>query len=156
MQLRAIRIQGYVFRFPGKFSPGDRLSESEAQALNSLRAENIRNNVDGLVKLACSAAEGDLLSTSEYKALQEQILAYAQTYEFQLQPISRPKLSQLEVEIQTIAYERALASGLGWDSPDLEAKIESIWWDEDIQREAREALRARGALALQALNELAE
>src|SRR5258706_10941509 len=78
-----ISIKQHAFSVRGPYSEGTRLTKAEAQALNGLRAENIRNNVFKLVMEALGTADpGQVLPASSHQELQEKITEYDLKYQF--------------------------------------------------------------------------
>jgi hypothetical protein len=70
-----LTIAGKTFQVEPKYEAGHSLSENEANALNQLRYENLRNNFAGKVKAGAEAGIDD-------DTLQSQLADYANSYEF--------------------------------------------------------------------------
>lgn len=112
-----VTIQGQEFQLSEPFGPGSRLDAAEAKAVNALRAENIRNNLNkAWGKRGLVPDEAD-------------VRLYDQTY--RLGQIT-PALRGLEDEVARLTEER-LETGEPVDLPTLLV-------------EARERLEARRAI----------
>ena len=80
-----ITIQGVDFTIATRYAEGHTLTANEAAALNQMRAENIANNFRSKIKAAIEANDLDV------DALQAELDAYADTYEFGLRRTATPK-----------------------------------------------------------------
>jgi hypothetical protein len=74
-----ITIARHVFNVPIRYEEGHELTANEASALNQTYHENLRNN---FAKKVEEVADGGTLSGDQLGALQEQLDAYAEEYEF--------------------------------------------------------------------------
>lgn len=79
---RDLIIAGMPFKVPAPFVEGHPLSANEASALNGLLAENLRNNFAAKIKKDSEAAEAAGSEKPTLEALQAELSAYAETYEF--------------------------------------------------------------------------
>lgn len=75
MSTQSVTIQGHLFTMSAPYKVGHVLTAGEAQALNQLRAENVRNNFAARMKAA--AEKGQSLGQSE-------LTAYDESYAFQV------------------------------------------------------------------------
>jgi hypothetical protein len=99
-----INISGYSFGVPARYSPGHSLNETEAQALNGLVADNIRENVRKWVSGALEETpEG--LGPEAQASLASRIRAYAARYSLSpSRPAPRP--TPVQAELLAMAIER--------------------------------------------------
>lgn len=152
------RIRQYTFRAPDHFVPGHRLSPGEAQALNSLMADQIRNNVTRIVDRAIrDLAPDELLSQQVQASLQDQIEAYAQGYHFV--EFKRPfRLGPIELEARALAEEKARAMaearGLGPSDPLLALWADKWFQDPGLQSQARTNVALAEKVVREGLEEL--
>lgn len=149
-----IRIHQCQFVFPDRFSAGHQLSASEASALNSLRSENIRNNVAKFVNEELAKwPEGAVLSSALHERLQQRVEDYARDYEFSSRAWAPPP-SAVELEARELARERIRerfgeAEGDGFES--AVAREELL---PELIALARQRVAIRQRTAARALEEL--
>lgn len=152
-----ITIRHYTFDLPSPYAEGHRLSAGEAQALNGLRAENIRNNVKKILdpKLDALPAE-HVLSVDELAQLQSTVDEYAQGYFFKFREGKGEQRGQLSAETYAIAREKvsAILRASGTDREPRQDEIAEMQNDDGVQQAARANLEARSLIARQALEEL--
>lgn len=99
-----VRIRQHDFPIEREFVEGHIMTESEAQAMNQLLVENIRNNVTGWVtKLSGGRAA---LTAEQHADLTEKINDYANAYEFKTRMNRRPA-NPLDATIREIAWQHA-------------------------------------------------
>lgn len=158
-----IRIDQYAFSLPLRYRAGHSLSQNEADALNGLRAENIRNNVKRWVDEAKKSVPlGELLTPDALSALQDRVSEYAASYEFgaKAEPKGGTRKTSFEVELLAIAKERveeqARSLGIELSEEGLQAAIESQTKLAIVIEEARRRVAAKNELAQQALQSLLE
>lgn len=157
-----LRIRGHHFTIPKRYQPGHSLTPGEAQALNQLMTENVRNNLDQEVIRAIQAQgqidEAALLPAAIHLELQARIEAYAERYQFELRPESRGRKSALELEIEAEANDRAVqeaqASGRELNDPVIQAMINAWLVDPGVHETARSRLETRRKVALESLEDL--
>lgn len=154
-----IRIKHYQFTLSEPFAPGHQLTGAEAQALNALRAENIRNNFAKRVDKAIAVLlPGEVLSAEALRELQVVLGTYDSGYGFVGKHEPRLKLSALEVEIRAVAQERVeeQARGLGkdLDSSELESLVGQMASVPGVQEEARLRLQERMKVTVGSLEDL--
>jgi hypothetical protein len=78
-----IRIRQYAFEISTPYSSGHVLTDLEAQALNALRAENIRNNMSKVVQRELNClGEGEALPSEVLADLTARITNYDKVYSF--------------------------------------------------------------------------
>lgn len=109
MTMTNIRISGFAFSFPSRYTSGEVLGEAEAHALNQLRAENISNNVSGWVKEALRASGGDL-GEAQLEDLSRRIADYARAYQFRGPPAARQGSAASAMD-ELYEEARAIAGG---------------------------------------------
>lgn len=158
-----IRIGNYPFNIPQRYRVGHELSQNEADALNGLRAENIRNNVKRWVDEATRGLQpGELLTPDAISALQDRVSEYAASYEFgvRAEPKGGVRKTAFEIELLAIAQERvesqARAMGIELSEEGLAEAVESQMKLAIVIEEARRRVSARQELAQQALQSLLE
>lgn len=151
---RNIRIRQYTFELTDVFATGHQITEAEAFALNTLRAENIRNNVSRKVlEEAEKLPYGTLLPVALLETLQSYITDYADTYQFALPTVVKNRVGALEREIQYVA-EIAVAQVMEVTDPGWDAALERAKGLPEIKEEARRRLEAKQAIAQSSIEEL--
>ena len=110
------------------------LTEGEAQALNALRAENIRNNVDQIV-VRCIAPDGTL-SAEDQVELQEIVAGYDQRYQFRARAPAQARPSAIEIAARELAEEKARFGGYA-EGQEFTNEVSRLEMTLEIQREAR-------------------
>ena len=149
-----ITIHGYSFTLPMRYANPDHApTRGELDALEALRAENIRNNVSKWVTDAEQAA-GGLLDAQAQSALQERISEYESRYEFTPRQQVR-QLSAFEVELRECAEERIEAEyGLVPGMAGFEERLKVLLASGALDQEARRRALARRAVAAAAIDDL--
>lgn len=135
-----IRIKQYSFSLPDIYAPGHVLTESEAIALNGLRAENIRNNFVKKWPKLTAETESRLLTADELAGLQGELSAQASRYRFAERNGGRRQQGGLAIMIKAVAEEFAweihqrevVQTQAGW-----ETLLEKFLLDPAVQAEAR-------------------
>lgn len=140
-----IKIYNTIFSIPDIYSPGHVLSAREADALNRLRAENIRNNVRDFVARELGEEAG-----YSQPALQARITAYAERYKFG--PVNSKELaSPVDLIARQLARERVnadLASqGLDLSMTEVNQLVSELADSDELQAEARQRVDRLGSLA---------
>lgn len=153
-----IRIKQSSFSFPDHFALGHRLSQAEAQALNSLLAENVRNNTARWVADAyAELPDGAMLPDAAHARLQAKIAEYARDYHF-ADRAQVPRATALELETHAVAEERVRArwraGGETPEGPEFLAMVEAEEGLPAIAALARERVATRQRIAARALEEL--
>lgn len=143
-----IRIRQYTFTISAPFFPGQVITAAEAQALNALRAENIRNNfAKRVLDSIASLPEGQLLSAEAQAEAQQALDSYSSTYQFQLRHESRVRESSVEAEARQLAQDEVLTErrrlGEPTEGPTVEVEVELLMASSEIQRRARERVALR-------------
>lgn len=154
-----IRIRQYTFTLSEPYRAGHVINAAEAQAMNSLRAENVRNNMAKVVgdELAV-LADGKLLSAEQQAELQARITDYDGKYQFVERHRPAAGLGPIEKEALTIAEERVRARfAQAGDLPD-ELRIRNETLAEattaEVQELARRAVGLRLSIAQNAADDL--
>lgn len=151
-----VRIKGYSFQLSAPYREGTVLTRGEAQAMNSLRTENIQNNVRKLIiDATAELLPGQLLSQETLEALQAKITQYDRNYTFQEKHTPKPRVGEIEQETLTVAQER-VESGLR--AADKEELIGTAEYERLVQIQldlpaVLEEARARVAARRQVLSE---
>lgn len=104
-----ITIRGYAFTLTEPYQALHTLSPTEAQTLNSLRAENIRNVVAKLVIDSLDSDPNRMLRQEELDEIQTKITRYDHEYVFRPRHEPKPKPHPIEELIRQIAREHARA-----------------------------------------------
>lgn len=154
-----IRIRQYEFDIAEPFVKGSVLSPGEAQALNGLRAENIRNNMSKPVLLAVSMLlPGELLDPATLSELQDKIARYDSGYQFPLRFESSKKRGAIELEARALAeaeVETQLRrAGVEVSEEEKEKLVVEMELTPAIQGEARKRVQARQQVAKETLESL--
>jgi hypothetical protein len=156
-----IRIGQYAFSIGSPFASGHVLSANEAEAMNRLRAENIRNNVKKWVdQERARCAVGELLTPDALSELQDKISAYAASYQFGVigEPKGGLRRTPFEQELRAVALERVELQmrqmEIELSAEALELALEQQMKLAPVVEEARRRVKARQELAAQALEEL--
>lgn len=147
--ITSIRIRRHKFSFAERFAEGHELTACEAQALNALRAENIRNNVDSWVVSRMRDGE---LAPEDHAELAVEIAAYAESYEFLVRARPSDKASATELAAAELAVEFALRSGASPTDLDWEIKLAEIESSVELQIAARDRARLAQTTTLEALD----
>lgn len=155
-----LSIGPYSFSLSSPYSPGHCLTAAEAAALNSLRAENIRNTLRRWVELEQrTAGPKGLLSPAQLARLQSKLDSYSENYQFgRLSEGAKPPKGLAE-EIILVAEEWLAAQCRQQgaellDLPNRQELIDEISEKSEVQLEARKRLSARQTVALSVLDEL--
>src|SRR3954468_17656783 len=102
-----ISVSNYFFQVTSPYSAGPtNLSEEEARAFNTLRAENIRNRVAARVRQAIQDSQDGELSPQIITELQSMVSEIDSTYQFPARQRA-PKMTALDVEVEIVATEMA-------------------------------------------------
>jgi hypothetical protein len=152
-----ISLYLYQFSIRDLYSPGYQLNEAEAQALNALRAENVRKI--GYREFDKRGFKKEmLLSTEEVEKITEDLARIDSNYQFELRPPVTPKPGTLEAEIRAVAEEQAELEFRRTDRLIGGTKFrEEIKKNESLpenQAEARRRLEKKMQVAREALQEL--
>lgn len=154
-----IRIKQYQFTLSDPFNEGHVLTSNEARALNALRAENIRNNLEKILnreigKLPDSA----LLSASTLSEMNDLATRYDREYEFGSRRTYQKAGGLIEREALTIARGHVLAharsAGLNLTEIEIEAASREKVRDPEVLAEARSRAEEHQRVANQALDDL--
>lgn len=153
-----IRIQQYQFDITEPYQPGQVLTAETAQALNGLRADNIRNNMRRAVHSAVDRCGSGLLPAEVLAELQSAIAKHDREYQFQARPEARALSGTLEAEIRAVALERVEAQvrqqGREASSAEIEAMVPSFAELPGVQAEARKRMGTRLAVAKSSMEDL--
>lgn len=153
-----IRCLQYTFPISDPFLPGHSLSPEEAQALNALRAENIRNNLAQQVRKKVDLLEpGQLLPPAALEELGEIAARYDREYQFGIRR-AYSREGPIEAEAKEIAkglvLARAKADGRSISVEDLPRLIEEASKEPEVLAEARQRVEEHQRVATGALESL--
>ncbi len=141
------RIKSYTFAISEPYQAGTIITKGEAQALNTLRLENIANNMRELVNREITLAGAELLSKETLAALQAKFTEYDHGYQFLEKSSPRFKPGDIDQEARVIARERVEAQlrqiGSTLDEERMEAAIAENEKLPGVQEEARLRVSAR-------------
>ncbi len=153
-----ISIKQHAFSVRTVYAEGTVLSRAEAQALNGLRAENIRNNVaKAVVAALAELPEGQVLAAAEHRVLQQRITEYDLGYQF---PLRHEPRGQSPIEAETLAvateYTEAMMrqSGEAWSRDLYETTLAVAMDSLVVQAEARRRVALQNQAAAKALEDL--
>jgi len=159
-----ITIRGHAFALSAPYTTGHQLTSSESAALNSLRAENIRNNVAKFVHRACEGlARGEHLDPEEHARVQEEIDEYSKTYVFTPRQVVPPKWSAFQATLRELARNyvrekhglvRTDAELAEQDFPEYEALLLIAERRPELVAKAKERVMQLSAIAERALADL--
>ena len=155
-----ISIKNYSFEITEPYAEGMEISLAEAQALNALRADNIRNALSrSLEKLV--AEHGQVLPIEYLIALKAECARRNETYEFEVRKapkVQGPRSGSFEaiaLEVATEWIDRwAAETGQVLDDEQRASQIASTSLREDVMREAHQRLSIKQQVASSALSEL--
>lgn len=165
--MTTIRIKQYAFALRDLYREGTVLTKPEAQALNGLRAENIRNNFAKRVQSEIEAMpDGKTLSEEKLEELQIALASYEANYQFPLRHTPGERPGVIEKEAFAIAedevYAAARAQGRIGQIEDLteeqiselQAASEALAKTPAVRDEARRRIEARQKIASAGLEDL--
>jgi hypothetical protein len=164
-----ITIQGHEFEFgAAKYAEGHVVTANEANALNQVRLENIRNNTAAKIKKAAdeagvepSAVNLDAQFGDEAGAtLRSVIQAYADNYEFGARAVARAEpIDPIEREAMKIAKEtvRKALSAAGHKIKDLDPeKVQGLYdayaAKEETLKEAKRRVKLAESIGAEAVD----
>lgn len=152
-----IRIKQYQFEIEEPFAEGHKLTKGEAQALNVLRAENLRNSATKQLELLGFGR--DLLPAGDLEAFRQKVRELDQAYRFKsYEKVGKPRPGPLEAEELEVAKEqlelRARAEGREISEEELEKK--ALEWKSlpSVQAEARRRLEQKNKVLADSLKDL--
>jgi hypothetical protein len=149
----SIRIRNYTFTLAPRFAEGTVLTLGEAQAMNQLFCENVRNNTDQWVIAELDRAPaGATLSQAQINDLQERIRQYAEAYQFL--PRGSNRLRQSAVEVEMIEIVEVLVAEQKLEGEAAEEFRQRLLADPKVQAVARERLTQRQQIAGKALQDI--
>jgi len=152
-----IRIKGYTFTLSEPFQAGTVINKAEAQALNSLRSENIQNNLRSMVeKAGAGLGPNELIPTETLVEIQAKLTEYDLAYQFAEKKQPRSRLGDIEEEARVIARERVQIElnrdelgGASWTEEQIEFQVNQYAELPAVIEEARQRVQARrSALSL--------
>lgn len=159
----SIRLKHYQFIVTSPFAEGTVLTQAEAEALNALRAENIRAVANKLLGQIVPQGAGDLLTPVQLADLQARITEYDHKYSFPLKHRPRQRQSDIDAEARQIAEERydSEVRQLGW----IDARIKHPTMTKEeiivtysalpaVQEEARRRVAERARIVIEGLEDL--
>lgn len=154
MPSQTIRVRQHSFTIRAPYEAGQVLAPTEARALNSLRAENIRNAAGREFK--ARSGEAETLTGAELEAFQAWVAEYDRLYVFSRGgPIRRSGFERL---LRTVAEEEAQIqvnrTGRELASDEFEALVAELMALESLQHEAQRRLERSQEIAEAELMEL--
>lgn len=135
-----ITVKNKIYSIPTPFAEGHVCTQNEANALNQLLAENVRNNIAGKLKNGTEVS-------------QEDFDAYVASYDFGVRAVStKDPVEKIMRELVEAKINQQLASkGLSKKSMETEKYNEAVEKAIEANREVLQA-RAREILALRAID----
>lgn len=155
---RTIRIRQLSFELTDQFEAGHELSPAEAEALNALRAENIRNSIFKRVQAAAPEA-GQEISQPQLQALQAFARRLDSEYQFKTR-LQRQQEGQLMSEAREIAFQRVSAqlrqAGTSLAVAEFDAAVAELAATPEVQAQALARVQEGQRLASASLESLLE
>lgn len=133
------------------------MTKGEAQALNALRAENIRNNkMDRIKERLAGLVPGELLEPSAIAELQREIADYDKRYRFVERGASRARPGLLEETALELAREAVRLDSRSKDLSEegMEAQAQALAETSEIRQLAHARAEAKSQAAVASLQEL--
>lgn len=160
-----LTIQGHEFDFgAARYAEGHAVNANEANALNQVRLENIRNNTAAKIKKAAAEANVepgavDLDKTTvadgdETISLREAIKRYADAYEFGVRAVARAEpIDPIDREAEKIAKEavRSVLTAKKVKVKDLpegafDSAVEAYASRDEVRAEAKRRVNQRAKI----------
>lgn len=144
------RLHGvqYAFGVTAPYCEGHQLTALEAEALNNLRSENIREAARGKFnELTEGVEKGSVLAPAELEMLQAMVDEFDLEYQFGTNNSPKDRLGAIEREARIIARAR---SAEGTSEEEIELLAQSI----DLLAEARERIEARAKIMATEMEDL--
>lgn len=154
-----IQIGSYSFPISEPFAEGHQLSPAEAKALNSLRADRLRNILYKRLQ-KWEGKEGGLLTPEAFTLFEEEAREIEENFQFQSHNMAQPKRHTLQGEILEVAREASRqALQRNGEAPEptekeIEAGAQELLSDPRIVEEARRRFEIQQEVAKSALSEL--
>ena len=138
----------YQFSVASPYQPGHLITQAEAQALNQLRSENIRENCRPAFSRAIEGAPTDSLLTEEMiSVIQAKIDQYDSEYQFTEKTELKERPGAIEREARILAAARA-------EDGSTEEEIELLARSIDLVSEARARVEVRARITGTAMEDL--
>lgn len=152
-----IKVRHHQLSIRAPYGAGHSLTAEEAEALNALRAENIRN-ILGKHETKLRRGEVRVLTDSEVSALRARCLEVDASYAFQKRPERSVSAGTLEHELLSLARERVeaqvKAAGRSPSHAVRDEMIASFIKDPEVRAEAQRRLEAKQSIVAQSIEEL--
>lgn len=129
-----LKILGQEFSVPPAYSPGHQLTPAEAQALEGLRLDRIRE------QLSKSQRNGAPRLT------QPEVEAFARAWNFEFRPETAWRRDEVDREARGLAELRAAGSGLTPGDLEWEQQVARLAADSELREQARARVEARREL----------
>lgn len=135
-----ITVKNKIYSIPTPFAEGHVCSQNEANALNQLLAENVRNNISGKLKNGIEVS-------------QEEFDAYVSSYDFGVRAVSTkdPVEKIMRELVEARINQQLAAKGLSKKSMETEKYNEAVEKAIEANREVLQA-RAREIIALRSID----
>jgi hypothetical protein len=144
--MSTLTFRGHQFHIPLDYPAGHVCTIGEAQALNILRAENLRNNLVKWIEGKLAGFGPMDLPDETYAEIAERVAKYASEYEFRAREIVvAPTLFQLTLRELAEAWveEQSQMGHIKMFSPEIrEAEIVQAQGRVELQAKARAKVRA--------------
>lgn len=137
-----LQILGREFSVPPAYAPGHQLTQAEAQALEGLRLERIREQLAKRQKL-----QGEPLRA-------EEVEAFARSWSFELKPETAWRKDEVDQEARGLAELRVAGSGLSPGDLGWEHQVAQVMMDSALREQAKARVLARKALLREQLEAL--
>jgi len=150
-----ISISQYSFSVREPYSEGTELTLAEAQALNRLRAENIRNNLGKQWAKTLIKAKG-APSLAELEAFREKVAEYDLEYKFAEQVNQAQATIETEIEAIVLAQveEEIRLSSIEVNKFEYNAMLAKARRSENVLHKAQHRLKTKQEIAAKLIDEL--
>lgn len=157
--MKDIKIKDCVFSIQAPYTEGKKISAVEANALNQMRAENIRNNMTKKAKAQMKAAEVE--NVSDLTEFPAEVAEYDKQYIFAVQSKTQALSAEEReaIKLARVALNATLASkgrkvrDVRKDNPEwYEEKLAEIASREAVVLMARKVLETRDSASNEAID----
>jgi hypothetical protein len=152
---KSITVAGIALTISAPYSAGHAINDAEAKALNTIRAENIGNNVRKAINdLKAGLPEGVELTAEQLAAIQKQVSDYDANYVFEMRTSTGPRvidpIGKEAVSIARALLSKALADAKitrkDYGDEKYAAKLAEIASAPAVLDAAKKAVASRGKL----------
>lgn len=153
MSTKEIVVAGVTLSISAPYAAGHAVTEAEARALNTIRAENIGNNIRKAINDAKEKA-GGALTPEQIASIQAQVTDYDGKYVFEMRAAASPRvvdpIAKEALQIARALLSKALAENKKtrkeYGEEAYAAKLAEIAVMPDVVAAATKAVKERGKL----------